>query len=73
MRDTKNCIVCARKGRRVSAVAYSGFVLLLTDERREEVLAGFCWRHRDVELPHLRHVSGKRGCLGIWMPDYGIK
>lgn len=73
MSATQNCIICAQHGKRVAAVMQGGWVLLLTDEKREEVIAGFCSRHRNTPVLEKRHISRKRGCLGMWQPDYGRK
>ena len=68
---TTNCIVCASRGKRRPATVWSGWVLLLTDDVRKEVTAGYCRRHRDAGLPHQPHISRKHHCVGMWFPDFG--
>lgn len=70
-----NCIICAKGGKRVPATHWTGYVLLVDDTRKEDVIAGSCeghWKEFDA-LPHLDHISSSGHCVGVWMPDYGTR
>ena len=71
--NTMNCVVCAQSMKRVKATSWAGYVLLLNDEERRKVTAGYCTRHRKVSLPHKPHISRTTHCVGIWLPDYGLR
>lgn len=68
-----NCIFCVKAGKCTPATNWTGFVVRLTDEESEGVVAGSCAEHRAdlLALPHREHLSQQRHCVGLWVPEYG--
>jgi hypothetical protein len=68
--NTINCVVCAQNLKRVKAAVWGGYVLKIDNEEKMQIAAGYCGRHKNEPLPHLKHL-GPRHCVGIWTPDMG--
>ena len=75
---TANCLECARKGKHILAINYSGYVIFFDEELdvRNTVYAGWCKLHdnlKTVNWPHKKSIGGKKlWCFGLWKPEYGL-
>jgi len=60
MKGTEKCIVCLKP-----AIWYRGHVVV---KNGEDIIAGWCEEHHDIETPYLMN---KKGCYGGYNKIYG--
>lgn len=68
--QTQNCVECAFRMKRRRAVIWSGAVLLITDDEKRKITAGWCRYHKNIDMPPKKHLSG---CIALWQPDMGLE
>lgn len=74
MSYTVNCIVCAQNAKRSPAAMWTGYVLMVSDDKKENVIAGFCKKHEHLRnsMEHKKELSRHKWCFGLWNPDMGV-